>query len=151
VPTAAQLDAHVLAQPALPKARQWTEWLAYNAATMLPNAGGWQAGVRDTLLHLHHAIAVAARRLRRNPTWDFQGTMTDDTEPLEASAQTALATFDAINPKDIPERFTRLMWCIRGALRQQIRLAREIDTMRRAGKLEVDVFVDEANRTAVEK
>jgi hypothetical protein len=149
VPTAAHCDAQVLAQPSLPKARQWLAWLAYHFP-QLPHGDGWQVGVRDALIGLHHVVAISARRLRRNPTWDLQGTMTDDTERLEDVARRYLVRFEQINRRDIPLRFEPTLDCLYGALRQMVRLAREIDRMQRAGKLEVDVFVDTANRTAME-
>jgi hypothetical protein len=77
--------------------------------------------------------------------------MTDDTESLEGRAERLLAKFQTINKRDLPIRFAPLVDCLFGALRQQVRLGREIDTLRRAGRIEVDVFVDEANRTAVEQ
>ena len=77
--------------------------------------------------------------------------MTDDTDSLEARALHLLATFETINKRDIPERFGQLVDCLFGAIRQQIRLGREIDTMKRRGVLDVDVFVDEARKIAVEQ
>jgi len=150
VPSAEHLDARVLAQPSLPKARQWLTWMAYHYSR-LPHGDGWQEGTRDALIGLHHCVACAARRLRGNPTWDLQGTMTDDTESLEDMAQRYLRRFEQINRRDVPIRFEATLDCLYGALRQQVRLGREIDTMRRAGKIECDVFVDEVNRTAVEQ
>jgi len=149
VPSAAHLDRLVLNQPSLPKARQWREWLAYHEAT-LPQASGWERGLSDAAILLHHAIATAARRLRRNPTWDFQGTMTDDTQPLEESAQEAWKIYEHIK-RDIPGPFADLALCLYGAVRQQIRLAREIDVMRRMGHLDVDVLVDMKAGTASEQ
>lgn len=150
MPDAAQLDRRVLRQPSLPKARQWLAWVAYHEAH-LPAATGWQRGLRDICIALHHQIASAARRLRGNPTWDLQGTMTEDTERLETRAQRLLTTFETINRRDVPTRFEPLLDCLYGALRQQVRLGREIDTMQRAGQLAVDVQVDAVNQTAVEQ
>jgi len=150
MPSAAHLDRLVLNQPSLPKARQWLEWLAYHEEH-LPQAHGWQRGLSDAAILLHHAIATAARRLRRNPTWDFQGTMTDDTQPLEDIAQRALTLYESLDQRDFPERFRHLALCLYGALRQQVRLGREIDVMRRMGHLDVDVLVDVKNETASEQ
>ena len=150
MPSAAHCDARVLAQSSLPKARQWLRWLQYHHDT-LPAHPGWCRGVRDVLLELHHSIAISARRLRGNPIWDFQGTMSDDTEPLEDRAQLVLRHFDQINRKDIPIRFEKVLDCLYGALRQQIRLAREIDLMRLRGKLDIDVLVDVKNESAIEQ
>jgi hypothetical protein len=149
VPSPEYLDRLVLHQAALPKAAQWLAWLRYHVDSM-PAHPGWARGVRDTLACLHHTIAIAARRLRQNPIWDFQGTLVEDTAPLEDFAQQALAVFASINRKDVPQRFEKVLDCLYGALRQQVRLAREIDTMRRAGLLEVDVLVDRKNETATE-
>ena len=150
MPSPEQLDAQVLAQPTLPKARQWMDWLRYHH-DHLPAHPGWARGVRDTLLGLHYTIAISARRLRKNPTWDFQGTMTDDTAPLEHPAQAILANFQSINPKDLPPRFQPVLDCLFGALRQQIRLAREIDRMQRTGQIDVDVYFNEKAGIAEEQ
>jgi hypothetical protein len=150
VPSAEHCDRLVLNQASLPKARQWLEWLTYHY-DRLPAAAGWQRGLRDTLLELHHCVAISARRLRGNPIWDFQGTMTTDTEPLETMAHRALARFESINRKDVPERFADLMLCLYGALRQQIRLAREIDLMREMGHINVDVLLDQKTVTLTEQ
>lgn len=157
MPSAEHLDRLVLNQASLPKARQWTAWLAYHLDS-LPAGHGWEACVRDTLLALHHSIACSARRLRGNPTWDFQGTMTDDTEHLEPAAIRLCGMLETYFPRNVdgrwkstPDRFQRLMDCIYGALRQQIRLAREIDLMRERGKIDVDVMVDVVEKTAVEQ
>jgi len=77
--------------------------------------------------------------------------MSDDTEPLEDRAQLVLRHFDQINRKDIPIRFEKVLDCLYGALRQQIRLAREIDLMRLRGKLDIDVLVDVKNESAIEQ
>ena len=157
MPTAAQCDARILAQPSLPKARQWLTWVAYHFAE-LPQGDGWQCGLRDTLLGLHHQIAISARRLRGNPIWDFQGTMTDDTEPLEPGAVRLCGLFEANYPrtpdgrwKNTPDRYQRMMDCFYGALRQQVRLAREIDCMREAGSITVDVMLDQKTVTLTEQ
>lgn len=147
--SATYLDRLVLRQPSLPKARQWLEWLEYHL-DHLPGDHGWERCLRDTLVGLHHAIASSARRLRKNPTWDLQGTMTDDTERLEDMAVGVLRRFEQLNQKDVPERFAKTMECLYGALRQQVRLGREIDRMRLAGHLDIDVLVDTKNETAVE-
>ena len=69
--------------------------------------------------------------------------MTDDTESLEYRAARALKRFELeVNRRDIPERFVPLVDCLLGALRQQIRLGREIDTLRLGGNIRVDVTVD---------
>lgn len=77
--------------------------------------------------------------------------MTDDTESLEGRAQRLLAKFETINKRDLPARFAPLIDCLYGAMRQQVRLGREIDTMRLRGHIDVDVFIDAASRTAVEQ
>ena len=68
--------------------------------------------------------------------------MTDDTESLEYRAERLLARFNTINRRDIPTRFEPLVDCLLGALRQQVRLGREIDTLRLGGNIRVDVTVD---------
>ena len=68
--------------------------------------------------------------------------MTDDTESLEARGERLMRRFDSINARDIPERFGPLVDCLLGVIRQQIRLGREIDTLRLTGALRVDVTVD---------
>ena len=150
MPSPEYLDRLVLNQPSLPKARQWMQWLRYHVDN-LPAHPGWACAVRDALACLHHSVAISARRLRQNPTWDFQGTMMEDTAPLEDFAQHALAVFEQINRKDVPVRFDKVLDCLYGALRQQIRLAREIDRMRLAGQLDIDVLVDVKNESAVEQ
>jgi len=77
--------------------------------------------------------------------------MTDDTESLEDMAQRYLRRFEQINRRDVPIRFEATLDCLYGALRQQIRLGREIDRMRERGKIECDVFVDDVNRNGVEQ
>jgi len=150
MPSPEYLDRLVLGHGSLPKARQWLQFLAYHHDS-LPAHPGWARGVRDVLLELHHSIAISARRLRGNPTWDFQGTMTDDTESLEDRAQLVLRHFDQINRKDVPIRFEKVLDVLYGALRQQIRLAREIDEMRLRGKLDIDVLIDVKNESAIEQ
>lgn len=149
MPSAEHLDAQILRQSSLPKARQWLAWLAYHH-DHLPGYTGWQRLLRDTLIDLHHQVACCARRLRGNPTWDLQGSMTDDTESLEEQATRNLVRFQGLNRRDVPTRFEPLLDCLFGALRQQVRLGREIDTMRLAGALRVDVQVDTVATTAVE-
>jgi hypothetical protein len=134
---------------ALPKARQWLQWLAYHEAT-LPGGEGWIDCLRDTALSLHHQIASAARRLRGNPVWDLQGTMTDDTAPLEDGARRLLVQLERLNRRDVPVRFTPWLECLLGACRQQVRLAREIDDLRAGMPLQVDVSVDAAARRLIE-
>ena len=136
MPSAATCDARVLAQPSLPKARQWLVWLRYHYAE-LPAHPGWARGLRDTLLGLHYTVAIAARRLRKNPTWDFQGTMIDDTS-LRGGG-TRGPELRMINQKHVPTSSGRSSRAVRG-LRQQTRLAREIDAMRRQGRA-CDVYV----------
>jgi len=150
VPTAAHLDRLVLNQPSLPKARQWLQWLRYHEDT-LPSATGWQRGLSDCCILLHHSIAVSARRLRGNPIWDYQGTMTQDTEPLEDIAQRALKLYEALDQREFPDRFRKLALTLYGALRQQVRLAREIDEMRAQGKLAVDVLLDQKECKLIEQ
>lgn len=150
MPSPEYLDRLVLRQSSLPKAAQWLAWLRYHH-DHLPAHPGWARGVRDALTNLHHVIAISARRLRGNPIWDVQGTLMEDTAPLEDFARHALAVFDLINRKDVPERFGKVMDCLYGALRQQIRLAREIDQMRLMGRIDVDVLIDVKNETATEQ
>jgi hypothetical protein len=134
----------------LPKARQWVQWLLYHVDD-LPHDHGWVLLYRDTLIGLHHALVSAARRLRGNPTWDIQGTMTDDTERLELGARRwARNASELLTRKDIPERFRPLLHLLEGACNQQVRLAQEIDRMRLDGELQVDVTYDRAARRLVE-
>ena len=149
MPSEAYLDRLVLNQGSLLKARQWTVWLQYHLDT-LPAGHGWERGLRDTLVGLHHGITCGARRLRRNPIWDLQGSMMDDTERLEDRAMRNLARFEQFR-RDIPTRFEKVGDCLYGALRQQVRLAREIDEMRAKGHIDVDVLVDVKNEAAVEQ
>jgi len=136
--------------PALPKARQWLRWLAYHDAR-LPRDHGWTEACRDVLVGLHHAVATAARRLRGNPTWDLQGTMTEDTSPLESEAvQFATLAQSILARPDFPERLRPFAEVLDGACRQQVRLAREIDRMQRQGALVIDVSLDKAARALVE-
>jgi len=135
---------------ALPKARQWLDWLAYHLAE-LPADHGWMQQTRDTVLELHHAIVTAARRLRGNPCWDLQGSMTDDTERLTVRAE-ALAQRAAtlkLRP-DIPERFAGLIDVLEGACRQHVRLAREIDTLRAGHALAIELTADRFGRRLIE-
>jgi len=82
--------------------------------------------------------------------------MNQDTERLEDQAMRVVKLVDhlRLTPGSpiwlVPERFQKVMDCLYGAVRQQVRLAREIDQMRERGQIECDVFVDEVNRTAVE-
>ena len=135
---------------ALPKARQWLEWLAWHLAE-LPADHGWIAQYRDTLLELHHAIVTAARRLRGNPCWDLQGSMTDDTGRLEpkADALAHRATQLRLRP-DIPERFRLLVDVLEGACKQHVRLAREIDTLRAGHALEIELTTDRFGKQLIE-
>jgi hypothetical protein len=124
-------------------------WLRYHLDT-LPAATGWQRGLRDVLVELHHHVTCCARRLRGNPPWDLQGTLMDDTQSLEDMGHRLQRTFDQINPHDLPARFSTLVECLHGAIRQQIRLGREIDLMQLRGQIRVDVMVDTKSETAVE-
>lgn len=76
--------------------------------------------------------------------------MTQDTEPLEDQAHRVLRKFESINRRDIPTRFEPIVDCLFGAIRQQVRLGREIDSMREKGMLRVDVMVDTKNQIAEE-
>jgi hypothetical protein len=134
-------DADTLGHPTLPKARQWLDWLSYHEAS-LPAGVGWAECSRDALIALHHSVCTAARRLRRNPEWDIQGTMTENTEKLEDGAVRWLKRVDALDRRDVPARFVPLLDCLVGALRQQVRLAREIDTMQQHGHIAVEVVHD---------
>jgi hypothetical protein len=134
----------------LPKSRQWLQWLAYHLDE-LPGDHGWICQARDTTIGLHHAIVSAARRLRKNPTWDLQGTMTDDTERLADGALRWARTAQALGSRaDIPDRFRPLVEVLQGACNQQVRLATEIDRMQRDGELVVDVTLDRAAQQLVE-
>lgn len=81
--------------------------------------------------------------------------MTDDTERLEDHAHRLMTRLEVLRHKDghwmVPERFDQLVTCLYGALRQQIRLAREIDEMRERGKIDVDVLVDVKSESATEQ
>jgi len=134
---------------ALPKARQWLQWLAYHERT-LPGGDGYVRCIRDTIIGLHHEITCAARRLRGNPTWDIQGTMTDDTVTLQGSARHLLAQLTSVDRRDIPARFLPLVECLEGAVKQQIRLAREIDCLQSGGAIQVDVSADASARRLIE-
>lgn len=157
MPSPEYLDALVLNQASLPKARQWLQWLEYHTDN-LPSAHGWEALLRDTLVRFHHQVAITARRLRGNPIWDIQGTMREDTAPLEPEAIKICGTLEAFYPrnkdgrwKGCPEHFQKAMDCLYGALRQQVRLAREIDEMRDTGRINVDVLLDQKEVTLVEQ
>ena len=135
---------------ALPKARQWCEWLAYHGAA-LPADHGWIQQTRDTLLELHHAIVTAARRLRGNPCWDLQGTMTDDTERLAIRADALAQRAAALKRRpDIPARFQPLLDVLEGACRQHVRLAREIDAVRAGHALAIELTTDQFGRRLLE-
>lgn len=138
-----------IAGGALPKARQWLQFLEYHRAAF-PGGAGWVECFNDTLLGLHHQIAICARRLRGNPPWDMQGTMTDDTAPLEDGARVLLAKIDGLSRRDVPIRWKTWHDSLIGACRQQVRLAREIDTLQRRGEIIVDVTVDRAARRLIE-
>lgn len=142
-------ERDTLGQSCLPKARQWLAFLEFHDER-LPGDHGWAAALKDTLLDLHHAIASAARRLRGNPVWDIQGTMTDDTERLEDRAARMLRRVEGIDKRDVPLRFEPLLDCVIGACRQQVRLAREIDRMQLEGHISVDVTADLAAKQVVE-
>jgi len=84
--------------------------------------------------------------------------MREDTAPLEPDAERICRTLEAFYPRNrdgrwqgCPDHFQKAMDCLYGGLRQQVRLAREIDLMRAEGKLEVDVLVDVKNEAAVEQ
>jgi hypothetical protein len=134
----------------LPKARQWLVWLAYHFPE-LPADHGWAALARDTLIGLHHAIVTTARRLRGNPTWDLQGTMTADTERLEDQAERlARQAAQLVLRPDIPDHFRPLVQLLEGACKQHVRLAREVDLLEQGGAIQVDVSLDPSARTLVE-
>jgi hypothetical protein len=117
----------------------------------LPHDHGWVLLYRDTLIGLHHALVSAARRLRGNPTWDIQGTMTDDTERLEDGAMRWARNASALLLRpDVPERFRPMLQLLEGACNQQVRLAREIDRMRRNGEIQVDVTYDRYAQQLIE-
>jgi hypothetical protein len=134
----------------LPKARQWLVWLAYNVAA-LPGDHGWTALCRDTVIGLHHQIVTTARRLRGNPVWDMQGTMTADTERLEVTAtRLARQAGQLVLRPDIPDRFRSLVELLEGACKQQVRLAREVDVLQEGGAIQVDVSYDQSAHRLVE-
>lgn len=134
----------------LPKARQWVQWLIYHVDE-LPADHGWVCLYRDTLIGLHHTIVSAARRLRGNPTWDIQGSMTGDTERLEDGAlRWARNASQLVLRPDLPERFLPMAKLLEGACNQQVRLAREIDRMRLAGEIQVDVTYDRHAQQLIE-
>jgi hypothetical protein len=123
--------------------------LEYHEAA-LPRGAGWIDCFRETAIALHHQIAITARRLRGNPIWDLQGTMTDDTAPLEDAARRLLIQVEGLSRQDVPVRFKIWLDCLIGACRQQVRLAREVDLVKAGGALQVDVSIDRAARRLIE-
>jgi len=125
-------------------------WLGYHFPE-LPAGHGWEQLARDTTIGLHHALVSSARRLRGNPTWDIQGTMTGDTERLEDQAiRWARLAGQLVLRPDIPERFRPLTELLEGACKQMVRLAREIDLLQLGGAIQVDVSVDKHAQQLVE-
>jgi hypothetical protein len=77
--------------------------------------------------------------------------MTEDTERLEDQACRWLRNARALlDRRDVPAKFMPLLTVLEGACRQQVRLAREIDTLRARGELSVDVTVDHHARRLIE-
>ena len=148
---AEEREAKQLRRPSLPKAKQWLQFLEHHQERMPLDGIGWLALARDAVVELHLLAAVAARRLRGNPGWDMQGTMTQDTEKLEYQARKLLTKVEAINKKDVPARLEFLFDSLIGAVKNQIRLSREIDKMKAEGELVVDVTIDRPARQLVEE
>ena len=143
-------EAAQLRRPALLKARQWLEFLDVNAHKMPKDGIGWLAQIRDAVVESNLLVVIAARRLRKNPEWDIQGTMVQDTEKLEDQARRLLAKVEAIPEKDIPVRLEFLWDSLKGAVKNQVRLAREIDKMQAEGEIWCDVTIDRPAQRLVE-
>ena len=147
---AEQRLANQLKRPALLKARQWLEFLQEHAEKMPRDGVGWLAAIRDSVVELHLLAVTGARRLRKNPEWDIQGTMAQDTEKLEDQARRLLARVEAIPEKDVPARLEFLWDSLKGAVKNQVRLAREIDIMQAEGEIWCDVTIDRPAQQLVE-
>ena len=143
-------EAAQLRRPALLKARQWLEFLDVNAHKMPKDGIGWLAQIRDAVVESNLLVVIAARRLRKNPEWDIQGTMVQDTEKLEDQARRLLARVEAIPEKDVPVRLEFLWDSLKGAVKNQVRLAREIDKMQAEGDIWCDVTYERNSKRLVE-
>lgn len=143
-------EAKQLLRPSLPKCGQWLTFIREKAHKMPKDGIGWISLMRDGTIELHLLALIAARRLRGNPEWDIQGTMTQDTERLETQARRLLAKVESIDDKDIPVRLEHLWDTFKGAIKNQVRLAREIDKMQLSGQLFVDVTIDRPAQQLVE-
>ena len=147
---AEQRLANQLTRPALLKARQWLEFIEHNQRFMPHDGIGWLAAIRDSVVELHLLAVTGARRLRKNPSWDLQGTMTQDTEKLEDQARRLLVRVESIDKKDVPVRLEFLLDSLVGAVKNQVRLAREIDRMQAEGEIWCDVTIDRPAQQLVE-
>jgi hypothetical protein len=108
--------------------------------------------IRDTFICSMHLILNCARRLRKNPGWDMQGTMTDDTVNLFHQACEVRDTWlkNAPAKESRPVRLIELYDLADGIVNQGVRLSREIMLMQHAGAIEVDVTVDRATQRIIE-
>ena len=143
-------EAAQLRRPALLKARQWLEFLEEHAEKMPRDGVGWLAAIRDSVVELHLLAVTGARRLRKNPEWDIQGTMAQNTEKLEDQARRLLVRVESIDKKDVPVRLEFLLDSLVGAVKNQVRLAREIDRMQAEGEIWCDVTIDRPAQRLVE-
>lgn len=141
----------VLSEATLPKSVQWLRWLNHHLDTM-DYEDGWARLARDTSIALLHNVLNCARRLRKNPEWEISGTMRDDTVKLGDEAEQIRSNFLQHRPRldGIPVRFVKLFDVLEGVVNQQVRLAREIDTMQANGAIDIHVTTDHATARLIE-
>jgi len=122
----------VVREAALPKARQWEEWLAWR----IDDGSGrprWADFLRDFIVEAHRHRTTVARRLRGRPAWDRAGAGEEDWMGLEEQATERLARWKREYPTELkhaPHWAQKLATALEGVLAQDVRVGREVDEVK---------------------
>jgi len=126
----------------LVKASQWMDYLDYWGGQLVQSEPWCVFACRATIT-LHQSFIIMARRLRKNAYWTGGGTMEEDTTGLEEDAERRLAWFEKhseeLDHRSMPRWALFLFAALQGAMRMQVRLAREAAQILRKGHLLVNV------------
>lgn len=122
-------------EASLPKAREWDVWLAHHLHAI--SAEPWGEFLLDMAMAQQQCFVLMSRRLRANPTWD-PSVGEQEWYPVEQEAVAAYEKFKRERPTTLSLLSTEApRWAIdlaefqEGAFRMIVRLARELDAVRK--------------------